>query len=112
MCGIRCAILPSCESLNAFSFPTTIVFGCGAVYRLSEELKKRKVSRPLLVTDAGFMRTGFERVSKLVPAAVFFKVDPNPTEQNVFDPFGTESSSPGSPGRALVLAARGGVHPE
>ena len=74
-------------NLSTFSFPTTLVFGCGAVNRLPEELNKRNVNRPLLVTDAGFMRTaGFERVSKLVPAAaVFSKVDPNPTEQNVLE---------------------------
>jgi iron-containing alcohol dehydrogenase-like protein len=73
--------------LAAPSFRTTIVFGCGAVHRLPVELKKRNVSRPLLVMDAGFVRTsGFERVSKLVPAAaVFSKVDPNPTGQNVLD---------------------------
>ncbi len=74
-------------SLSAFSFPTTIVFGSGAVERLPGELKKRSVRRPLLVTDAGIERTPvFHRVHQLVPeAAVFSKVDPNPTEQNVLD---------------------------
>ena len=74
-------------NLATFSFPTTIVFGAGAVDRLPEELKKRGVRRPLLVTDAGIQRTAvFERVHKLAPgAAVFSKVDPNPTEQNVID---------------------------
>ncbi len=74
-------------SLTAFSFPTTIVFGSGAVERLPGELKKRSVRRPLLVTDAGIERTPvFHRVHQLVPeAAVFSKVDPNPTEQNVLD---------------------------
>jgi 4-hydroxybutyrate dehydrogenase len=74
-------------SLSTFSFPTTIVFGAGAVDRLPEALKRRNVRRPLLVTDAGLERTSvFERVRKLAPdAAVFSKVDPNPTEQNVLD---------------------------
>ena len=74
-------------TLSTFSFPTTIVFGSGAVNGLPGELKKRGVRRPLLVTDAGIRRTAvFERVHKLAPdAAVFSKVDPNPTEQNVID---------------------------
>jgi alcohol dehydrogenase class IV len=73
--------------LSTFSFPTTIVFGAGSVALLPEELKKRNVRRPLLVTDAGIERTPmFERVRALVPeASVFSKVDPNPTEQNVLD---------------------------
>jgi len=74
-------------TLSTFSFPTTIVFGAGTVNRLPEELKKRNVERPLLVTDAGIQRTAvFEKVRKLIPeAAVFSKVDPNPVEQNVTD---------------------------
>ena len=74
-------------NLSTFSFPTTIVFGAGSVNRLPDELKKRNVRRPLLVTDAGIERTAvFGRVRKLVPdAAVFSKVDPNPVEQNVLD---------------------------
>jgi 4-hydroxybutyrate dehydrogenase len=73
--------------LSTFSFPTTIVFGASSVDRLPGELHKRNVRRPLLVTDAGIQRTAvFERVRKLAPeAAVFSKVDPNPTEQNVLD---------------------------
>lgn len=74
-------------TLSTFAFPTTIVFGAGAVDGLPAELKKRSMHRPLLVTDAGIQRTPvFERVHQLEPdAAVFFKVDPNPTEQNVLD---------------------------
>jgi alcohol dehydrogenase class IV len=74
-------------SLSTFSFPTTIVFGAGAVDRLPDELKKRAVRRPLLVTDAGIQRTAvFARIQNLVPeAAVFANVDPNPTEQNVLE---------------------------
>src|SRR5204862_6383297 len=73
--------------LSTCSCPTTIVFGAGAVNRLSEELKKRNARRPLLVTDAGIQRTAvFEQVRKLIPeAAVFSRVDPNPIEQNVIE---------------------------
>ena len=74
-------------NLSTFSFPTTIVFGPGSVDRLPDEMKKRNVHRPLLVTDAGIQRTSvFESVHKLVPDAVIFTgVDPNPIEQNVLD---------------------------
>lgn len=73
--------------ISNFSFPTAILFGAGAVNRLSEELSKRGISRPLLVTDAGLARTPvFERVARLAPSAVVFSsVEPNPTEQNVLD---------------------------
>jgi alcohol dehydrogenase class IV len=73
--------------VSTFSFPTTILFGAGAVGRLPEELSKRGISRPLLVTDAGLARTPvFERVASLAPGAtVFAWVDPNPTERNVLD---------------------------
>jgi len=74
-------------NLSTFSFPTTIVFGAGTVNRLPEELSKRNVRRPLLVTDGGIQRTPvFARVHKLVPDAVIFSsVHPNPIEQNVLD---------------------------
>lgn len=74
-------------SLSSFSFPTAILFGAGAVRRLSEELGKRGMSRPLLVTDNGLRRTPvFECVAALMPGApVFADVDPNPTEKNVLD---------------------------
>jgi alcohol dehydrogenase class IV len=74
-------------TVSTFSFPTTILFGAGAVGRLPEELSKRGISRPLLVTDAGLARTAvFERVASLAPGAVVFSaVEPNPTERNVLD---------------------------
>ncbi len=74
-------------SVSTFSFPTTILFGAGAAGRLPEELCKRGMSRPLLVTDAGLARTTvFERIARLAPdAAVFAGVDPNPTERNVLE---------------------------
>ncbi len=74
-------------SVSQFSFPTTILFGPGAAARLPEELSKRGISRPLLVTDAGLARTPvFDRVAGLAPGAVVFSaVAPNPTERNVLD---------------------------
>ncbi len=74
-------------TVSTFSFPTAILFGAGAVGRLPEELKKRGISRPLLVTDAGLARTPtFARIAGLAPGAVVFSaVEPNPTERNVLD---------------------------
>jgi len=74
-------------TVSAFSSPTAILFGAGAVGRLPEELEKRGISRPLLVTDMGLSRTPvFERVASLAPGAVVFAgVEPNPTERNVLD---------------------------
>jgi 4-hydroxybutyrate dehydrogenase len=72
-------------NLSTFSFPTTILFGAGAIEQLPSELAKRGVLRPLLVTDPGLARTDiFARVMKLIPgAAVYSGVAPNPTERNV-----------------------------
>jgi len=73
--------------LSTFSFPTTILFGPGAIEQLPEELRKRGMKRPLLVTDNGLKRTAvFQRVAGLMAGApVFSDVDPNPTEKNVLD---------------------------
>jgi len=74
-------------SLYTYSFPTTILFGAGAIEKLPGELEKRGMKKPLIVTDFGLARTPvMQRISGLVPhAPVFSKVDPNPTEQNVLD---------------------------
>lgn len=75
------------NNLATLCFPTTIVFGAGAVNQLPEELARRGMQRPLLVTDSGLARTAvFERVKRLVAGApVFSGVEPNPTEKNVLD---------------------------
>src|SRR5690348_2341865 len=74
-------------SLSTFSFPTTVLYGPGAIARLPEELTRRKMHAPLLVTDAGLSATPvMQRVRQLLPnAAIFSGVDPNPTEKNVID---------------------------
>lgn len=73
--------------LSRFSFPTTILFGAGAIERLPDELAARGMHRPLLVTDAGLANTEVAvRVRRLIPdVPVFSAVDPNPTEKNVID---------------------------
>jgi len=74
-------------SISTFSFPTTIVFGPGAVDRLPAELLAKGARKPLLVADRGLAGTPvLARVHNLIPhAALFTAVDPNPIEQNVTD---------------------------
>src|SRR5882724_9678064 len=74
-------------SFSVFSVSTPILFGAAAIQELPKEITKRGILRPLLVTDAGLVRTPiFERVSKLTPgSAVYSGVEPNPTERNVLD---------------------------
>jgi 4-hydroxybutyrate dehydrogenase len=74
-------------TLHTFCFPTSILFGPGAVQRVPEALASRGIARPLLVTDSGLARTPvFERLAQLAPGAVVFSaVEPNPTEQNVLE---------------------------
>ncbi|MGD0524742.1 MAG: iron-containing alcohol dehydrogenase [Polyangiaceae bacterium] len=78
-------------STVTWSFPTTIVFGAGAVRTLADHVKRIGARRVLVVCDAGVAQVGIaERVRALldeggVPAAVFADVDPNPVEKNVVD---------------------------
>jgi 4-hydroxybutyrate dehydrogenase len=74
-----------------WAFPTTIVFGNGAVRTVADHVKRIGAKRALVVCDAGVVKVGIaERVRALleqggVAAAVFDGVDPNPVEKNVFD---------------------------
>ncbi len=45
------------EQIVRFSFPTTILFGAGAVEQLPRCLKEVGINRPLLVTDVGLQKT-------------------------------------------------------
>ncbi len=77
------------DSIVSWSFPTTVVFGVGAVSTVAAQVKRLGASRALVVCDAGVVRVGIaERVRSLlaaggIEAAVFDKVDPNPVESNV-----------------------------
>ncbi len=78
------------QSLVRWSFPTTIVFGAGAVATVGDHVKRLGAKRALVVCDAGVVKVGIaERVRGLleaagVAAALFDKVDANPVEANVF----------------------------
>ncbi|HEX3769825.1 MAG TPA: iron-containing alcohol dehydrogenase [Polyangiaceae bacterium] len=75
--------------LVRWSFPTTIVFGSGAVAAVGDYVKRTGAKRALLVADAGVVKVGIaERVRGLLQEAgvatvVFDKVDPNPVEENI-----------------------------
>ncbi|MBX3229819.1 MAG: iron-containing alcohol dehydrogenase [Labilithrix sp.] len=78
-------------SLVTWSFPTTVVFGTGAIKALPEHVKRAGGRRVLVVADPGVTKAGIaDRVRANlegggIAAKVFDKVDPNPVEQNVVD---------------------------
>jgi 4-hydroxybutyrate dehydrogenase len=68
-----------------FSFPTTIVFGPGAIQELRDRAPAIGASRPLIVTDPGFRPTrAFATALAACPSGceVFSEVQGNPTEAN------------------------------
>ena len=78
-------------TLSTFSFPTTTLFGIGAVNELPQRLKALGVKRPLVVTDPGLLHTQAFTVLQetLGPTQrdkgwfIFSSVHPNPIEQDV-----------------------------
>ncbi|MBI5082979.1 MAG: iron-containing alcohol dehydrogenase [Acidobacteria bacterium] len=79
------------EEICNFSFPTRIVFGCGAVRRLPECLRETGIRKPLVVTDPGVHATPvFTAVVAAlkdggVPFEVFAGVHGNPIEEDVLE---------------------------
>ncbi len=78
-------------SIVTWSFPTTVVFGNGAISKLGDHVRRASGTRALVVCDPGVVKAQIaERVRKVledagVPALVFDRVDPNPVLQNVTD---------------------------
>jgi alcohol dehydrogenase class IV len=78
-------------TLVTWAFPTTVVFGNGALGALGTQVKRAGGKRALVVADAGVVKAGIaEKVRKAlegagIAAAIFDRVDPNPVEQNVSD---------------------------
>lgn len=78
-------------ALVTWSFPTTIVFGAGALATLPDHAKRIGGTRALVVCDPGVRKAGLcDRVLAAlkgggVEGACFDGVDPNPVEKNVFD---------------------------
>lgn len=82
-------------NLVTWSFPTTIVFGAGAVGTVAAHVKRIAPGgvppKVLIVADPGVVRAGIvTKVKGLLGEAgvgveVFDAVDPNPVEKNVMD---------------------------
>src|SRR5262245_52132397 len=71
---------------SVFSFPTTIVYGVGAIHELAERMNTIRAARPMVVTDAGLVATPtFKRAMAKVPAGcqVFCDIRSNPTDAQV-----------------------------
>ena len=77
------------KSITQFSFPTTVVFGPGAVGRLPGCLGDAGIKKPLVVTDAGLVKTdAFKALDSALNGAgqgfaLFSGVHPNPLEEDV-----------------------------
>ena len=75
--------------ISIFSFPTTVCFGPAAIKDLAENLKEIGISKPLLVTDNGLIKTdAFKSVEKVlkdngVSYVIFSDINPNPFIEDV-----------------------------
>jgi len=86
---------PAAEAMSfvTFSFPTPTLYGAGVLAELPARLQTLRVTRPLVVTDAGLVGTpAFGRLAGVLGAAgqgqdwfVYSGVHPNPVEQDVRD---------------------------
>ena len=74
------------DAFVTWAFPTTIVFGAGAIRTAADHVRRLGAERALIVCDAGVVKVGIaERVRGVlddggIATAVFDSVDPNPTE--------------------------------
>jgi 4-hydroxybutyrate dehydrogenase len=76
-----------------FSFPTTMLFGVGALMELPARLLRLKISRPLVVTDPGLLQTpAFKQLQTVLGVSAQGKqwflyngVHPNPIESDVLE---------------------------
>ena len=80
----------SMREISQFRFPNDIRFGVGARSVLAEFAREYKVSRPLLVTDSGLLKTEAfhlvtEQMGRVWPGTYvqFTGVHPNPTDEDV-----------------------------
>jgi 4-hydroxybutyrate dehydrogenase len=79
------------DEVTTFSFPTRIVFGCGAVRQLPQALTETGVKKPLIVTDPGLRATPVVgAVTGVLEQAgvayeVFDRVHGNPIEEDVVE---------------------------
>jgi 4-hydroxybutyrate dehydrogenase len=77
--------------LAAFSFPTTTLFGAGALAELPRRLDALRIQRPLVVTDPGLLSTeAFHQLDEILGSKeqaknwfLYFGVHANPLQQDV-----------------------------
>jgi len=71
--------------MSTITYLTRVEFGAGEIRRLPELLAGLGVTRPLIATDAGLVRSGLlGRIAAMLPgAAVFDETPGNPTEEAV-----------------------------
>jgi len=87
------------DEITTFSFPTKILFGCGAVRRLPACLEETGIRKPLIVTDPGVHATPmFAAVASALadgglPFEVFCGVHGNPIEEDVLESAGLYRSA-------------------
>ncbi|MBZ5619350.1 MAG: iron-containing alcohol dehydrogenase [Acidobacteriia bacterium] len=87
------------DEITTFSFPTKILFGCGAVRRLPACLEETGIHKPLVVTDPGVRATpAFTAVASALaeaglPFEVFCGVHGNPIEEDVLESAGLYRSA-------------------
>ncbi|MDX1953747.1 MAG: iron-containing alcohol dehydrogenase [Verrucomicrobiota bacterium] len=80
------------QPIATFSFPTLILFGSGTIELLPQRLDALGVTRPLVVTDPGLLKTeAFTLLQRALGPMetgkwfLFSSVRPNPIEQDVVD---------------------------
>src|SRR6266496_3470784 len=79
--------------LTAFSFPTTTLFGEGALAELPRWLDDLRIQRPLVVTDPGLLSTdAFHQLDEILGPKeqgkswfLYFGVHANPLQQDVVE---------------------------
>lgn len=80
-------------SLTTFSFPTTTLFGAGALAELRARLERLGISHPLVVTDPGLLatdafqqlKTALGEIGPDAAGALYADVHPNPVEADVLE---------------------------
>jgi len=97
------------QSTFSFVLPTKIEFGPGCLKNLPNELKARKIARPLIVTDKGIAAAGIlDKALALLEGKfsfhVFDGVEANPRDVNVSEGAKAYSSS----GADSIIAIGGG----
>ena len=72
-----------------WNYPTSMRFGVGRIAELAEVCQLLRITKPLLVTDAGLVKLPFVREiietahAAGLPIKIFSDVKPNPTGKNV-----------------------------